>query len=287
MRREDFRQVKMATGKQVYFYHSEQDVSDLARGNEMPIRPSYRDEIGPNEGKAPPDLIRQLTEGWADGAARVESFAKSLSVTAPAIKSRKRVTRWGADGDDLNIDRALRGDWDTAYRQTYREVRTGGATHVDLFGIWDANGTVDGNGFLWNGAAICAAADVLEQAGYSVRVVGCINGHLGFYDGMQVLHRNDVIAKDYDQPIRLDALASAVANARVFRTLGFRELARNPADNGTIGGAWGWEQTKDAQIAMGLWPDPEASVRLDQCYDETSAMAQVKRVLDFVSAQQN
>jgi hypothetical protein len=77
-----------------------------------------------------------LSSGWEKGATKASKLRESLGVELPRAKSRRRRKVWGSEGASLNVDRALAGDWDNAYRSTVRELRDGQSTCVTLVAGW-------------------------------------------------------------------------------------------------------------------------------------------------------
>src|SRR5579859_3976367 len=71
------------------------------------------------------DVFDLLSKGWAEGARKIQALRSEIIADVPEAKSRRRKPYWIDDGADLDPDRAIAGQWDTAYRHTRREITTG------------------------------------------------------------------------------------------------------------------------------------------------------------------
>src|SRR5437879_3665222 len=72
-------------------------------------------------GASEPEARRILTQGWPEGASLVQSLSDKISDKIGPPKSRRRVRRWGEDGDELNIDRQRLG-FDNPWRSMHRKL---------------------------------------------------------------------------------------------------------------------------------------------------------------------
>jgi hypothetical protein len=215
-----------------------------------------------------------LTSGWQEGAARLASIASDLA--PPTAKSRKRVARWEAEGDDLHVERALRGDWDNAWRTTRRQWSPGPAT-VTLFTPVGGASYLTSEHLFWRGAVALVVADLLESAGYSVEIVAswlvrdCERGK-------GRLCRASVTLKDPGQPLAIDALASVLCHAGVIRSYGFGMIAAIPHN---VGPAMGFNATAggDWEKLAAAGEIPEGSLVIAPVTDESGCKAEIARIL--------
>jgi hypothetical protein len=224
------------------------------------------------------DAERLLDRGWSDGAARLESMARD--VTPPTARCRKRKPVWRDQGDELDVDRALVGDWGTAWRASHRMWSPGPST-VDLYAAIGGNAHRSADELFWAGATAAILTDLLEGAGYTVRVIGSI----------VAINRNDsqramvtrVVVKETSEPLRLDALAAVACHAGVFRTLGFRALLESPVytDLGNTT-AVPWSRLESQLRDGGEWPE---GLIIDAAYDRESCLAEIKRVLTLIGGE--
>ncbi len=170
-----------------------------------------------------------LKKGWAKGANRLGSY--SQKVTPPEAKSIRRRPRWGDDGDDLDPDRAMRGQWDTAWRTTGRRS-VAGPTVVEVWGSFGGAGAQGAEELFWGGAGSVVLTNILEDAGYRVRLCAVTFAEYGYRQFSLI----KVIVKEADESLRIDAVASIMCHAGVFRTLGFKAILRTPWN---VGSAYG------------------------------------------------
>lgn len=177
-----------------------------------------------------------LANGWREGVARLVGCANDIA--PPQAKSRKRRVTWRDEGDDLSVDRALKGEWDSAWRASRREW-VAGPSHVTLFAPFGGHCGRTPDELFWTGAAALVLADKLEAAGYPVRLVGT-SAMITSARGAGLLDhramRVDVILKESTEPVRIDALASVLCHAGVFRTFGISAHAAIPGDVGYLMG---------------------------------------------------
>lgn len=211
------------------------------------------------------DLIAQ---GWKEGAAKLAQLKSELAVDIPAAKSRRRVPRWMDDGDDLDVDRAMAGQWDTAYRMAKRDWASG-TPIVNLECSWGGNCHQSAEQLFWSGAAMLVLTDILEDAGYSVRLVAvAINGK------GDNCHLSRIVVKDAGETLRIDALAGVFCHAGVFRTYGFHTFTRAPWDIGSgLGRMESWDYADQYE------PCPPGTYRLDASFDMGAAAHNLKKAL--------
>lgn len=241
------------------------------------------------------DARKLLTEGWPDGVKRLESAIADF--TPPDAQTRVRRVAWRDQGDELSVDRAMRGEFDTAWRTSKRKVTRGPQT-IELYSIYGGCGGLSAEEIFWNGAACCAIADRLESAGYAVRIVGCfVHGYKGSPgilttsdgvddDGRRDRYcRSDVVIKEASEPLRLDGLASILCHAGVYRTFLFRTWCTMPLKmNDGLGPAiYTWtDKVQAALAAAGEWP--EGAIVIDAAYDRDACKRRVAEVVARVEA---
>lgn len=172
------------------------------------------------------DARKLILDGWYEGAGKASAVTQDdgLTSTLPQPESIRRRMTWGADGDDLNIDRALRGDWDTAYRTSHR-VKTTGNKIVTLVSSFGGNCGKSAEQLFWSGAQMLVTAELLELAGYQCEVRGI---HFNDFRSTTKKLALDICCKKAGDPLRLDTIASVFAHAGVFRTYGFMGICRAP-----------------------------------------------------------
>lgn len=181
------------------------------------------------------DAIGLLTQGWEEGAHKTTALAIELDGKVRAHEGFRRRVRFSDDGEELNADRAVRGEWDTAWSSMQRKRVAGASNIVTLGCAFGANAHLDSESLFWCGAQMIVIADFLENAGYQTEIIGLANTRHGKGGKMEKLEHKSiychylsaVYAKRAGEPLRVDLLASVFANAGLFRTLGFELFLRS------------------------------------------------------------
>jgi hypothetical protein len=164
-------------------------------------------------------LVSYVREGWKDGAAKLSDMGKSLGIEVPPAATIRRRPVWSADGDSLDVDRALAGQWDSAYRVAKR-AQSRGTPIVELVSGWGFPHGYSADQLFWSGAAMLVLTDILEEAGYRVRLVACALTEQGDR-GTHYLAQK-IVVKEPQEGLRIDALAGVLCHAGVYRTFAFR-----------------------------------------------------------------
>jgi len=183
---------------------------------------------------------RQLfAAGWQAGADRAEELRDQLAGAIPAgtITRRRRIT--GDEGEELRLDAALAGQWETAWTRR-APVRVDDPAVISLSAGWMASAGVEHEQLIWNALQAIVLTDALEAAGYRVE--------LRAIDGTVTYKRHgytqlvDMMLKRAEEPLRADLVAATIGHAGVYRSLGFQAL---------------WTVPKEQQESMGkcLGPD--------------------------------
>ena len=218
-----------------------------------------------------------LANGWKKGAREVQDLARDLSVEIPPATDIRRRPVWCEDGDDLCIDRALAGAWDTAFRRAKRE-RSVGIPVITLDLGWGGNCNESAQGLLYSGATILVCANVLEQAGYAVRICASLLNGPGWGAEKSWLSKTSIVIKESDTPTDICNLAGVLCHAGVFRSLGFAEIAQLPYD---VGGGFGrmreWNQLESTLKAADEWD--ENAIRINPAFERHSAISEIERVI--------
>lgn len=216
-----------------------------------------------------------LDRGWQSGSDRLQSIMREI--TPPTVKSRQRRVTWRDDGDELSIDRAMRGQWDSAWR-TSRRVWTAGPTTVTLVAGWGGNCDKTPEQLFWRSAAAAALTDVLESAGYRVRLIaGCS------FVGAQGNALTLVDLKLETEPMRIDAIAGMLCHAGIFRSYGLRACLQMPFN---IGGGHGQHDSNIESKYRTLASDgglPEDAIVIgtgSRHYGREDAIAEIERVIN-------
>lgn len=255
---------------------------EFANPPAWPYSPSWSNNAEWAGAAGQKEASRYITNGWSEGAQRISEL-KGLIANPPAPVSRKRVGRWADTGDSLHIDRALRGEWDTAFR-TSRRVFTQGPQVVDLYATIGGSCARSGEELFWAGAAAAVACDVLESAGYSVRLTGSLicagdqNSSMGC--------RLDVLIKEAGDALAIDTAAFVLSHKAALRVLAFSYLHDMPGC-GDKCGYWPQEYINRASNALkteGLY-FPEGSITIGQVFNRTDAINAIQEIIANVQGE--
>lgn len=143
-----------------------------------------------------------LHSPWPEAFKRVEWVQdKVMKEHMPTPKSMKRKARWNDVDGEVDIDRAMTGEFDF-YRKVQREKVTG-PTHIALVTNLDSSANVNPSGLFFRSTAAIAATDILENLGYSVEIWVWCRGERVFpepdsnqFVGVQVKSTGDPIDKN-------------------------------------------------------------------------------------------
>jgi len=209
--------------------------------------------------------------GWLEGAKRIEATSHKLE--AKLIRNIVREEwNYSTDGDAWDIGRVLADEPEHWIKREEVEDSTG-SRHVKITVDLAASGGVSSNMLEARGAAIVAAIELLEYAGYRCEV------HVAFMVAARYkanpIYICTALLKAYDQPIDLPRLAFALAHAASLRRIGFSALeCANRTITVELEGNYGYpstppeSMTSDTDVFMssaGLhdtdWENPECAER--------------------------
>lgn len=156
-------------------------------------------------------MMRLLMEGWTRGTALMEEVTSAVEVPMP--RSVRRRAFWGADGDEVDMQRIWAGSLDNAWRRT-RRANSVGPQRIRLLVDSIASGGEDAETMRWRGVAALVLADALVGAGYTVQVESVFRG---MSEG--VIYRPRCVVKTYGTPLDVSALAATTACPGFFRAL--------------------------------------------------------------------
>lgn len=222
------------------------------------------------------DAENILKAGWAEGAAKALRIKEKLEGNVPRAKSRRRKQIWSGEGESLDVDRALMGQWDSAWRSTRREMIDGSNTCVTLQAAWGGNCTRTSEELFWSGAVMLVLSDLLEMAGYSTGINAVMKNNEYNYGKLAVYY---VTIKEHGEPLRPDALAGVICHAGIFRTYGFRTVCNAPWNVGAgLGHMADWGMV-DACYSTANYKEDNTVIRINDCYNEKAALEEIKRIL--------
>lgn len=219
-----------------------------------------------------------LALGWREGADRMERITRDF--TPPTAKSRRRRSVWRDEGDEIRLDTAMAGNWDTAWRSTRREW-VPGKTTVTIVTGWGGHAGLNSEQLFWQGAAAVMLSDALESAGYSVRIVA------GFtLDGIGGRGVIFVTIKDESEPLRVDAAASLMCHAGIFRAYAWRAACFLPFRLGYGHGSpttdWPSSRVEELKRA-GAWFDD--AITIGTIYSQDGCLRELNKVLASIQSE--
>jgi hypothetical protein len=172
------------------------------------------------------DAARALfTKGWREGAERADTLKAQVGDVVPNSTAPVRRRRVRDEGDELRLDQALQGEWDTAYWSSQR-VDMPAPNVVSLTAGWIAMSYVEHEQLIWNAVQAIVLCDLLEQNGYRVelRALDVV------VTGRQNLHITEMLMKRSSEPLQPDLIAAMIGHAGVYRSLGFAAMCLHPTD---------------------------------------------------------
>jgi hypothetical protein len=176
------------------------------------------------------DVVKLMQDGWPQGRERLNELRSKIgTVDLVPVDRRRRMTR--ADhGDVLDMTAVWSGRLDVAWR-TARRTATTGPQKIELVANMICYGCEHSDVLFWRGAAAAVLADLLEQAGYMVRLVVNFGGNAG-----KEKTSCRIIVKEHGIPFDVTS-TSAVILPGFFRALGHAWIANHaPYERGGGGG---------------------------------------------------
>lgn len=217
-----------------------------------------------------------FSQGWQDGGERAALLRDQISDAVPASTAPVRKRRVRDDGDELRIEQALRGEWDTAWWSMQKE-QAPTPTVVSLTTGWIAMCTIPHADLIWNAVQAIVICDLLEANGYRVE--------LRALDAVRIdrraLHFTELTMKRASDVLQPDLIAATIGHAGVYRSLGFAAMCCHPTDTNFELGHNPDPSTRqagiDAAIAAGVI-DP-ISYHLPRADSERQCVANITHVL--------
>lgn len=227
------------------------------------------------------DVEALMRDGWAEGANRALALAAQLRDSLPPPHSVKRRPVWSDNGDDLDRDRVLSGQLDTAWRRTRREAMPAQQT-VGLALPWVHSSHRTPEQLFWGAAAAIALCDLLENAGYRVELTA-INAVVEARSRRPVVVA--VCVKGASEALRPDTVAAMFAHAGTYRTYGIASTAVAQRElNYGWGPIIGIQRACDELSAAGLLDKPDFIV--ESCYSQFAAAHRVQEIITAVQARE-
>lgn len=221
----------------------------------------------------------KLDQGWPEGADRALALAEGLEDLVEDPISRKRQLRWRDNGDELDADRMMGGQLDSAWRSTERQVRVGTNTVLTVAVSWGINGSIPADQLFWSGAVAVALTDLLETAGYSIDL-WAIDSVAWWSDDRFAVTAIDV--KGPGEILRSDAVAALLSHPGIYRTLGLAATAQAPWRIGNgFGSAVDIEEILQMCIDHGVVEHPD--IVIPKLRNEQQAIAFLRKTIEDVN----
>lgn len=168
--------------------------------------------------------MHRAYKGWPEGAERVRRLMDTVEAPPPA--SLRRKVQRGDQGDALDIHQVYRGGLDRAWERR-RRLNSRSRMSVRLVAELGGSNMMNAEEMFWRGAAVAKLAELLEESGYRVEVIGVEATNLeqswfSSAEGEQATVLSTFTVKDAGAPVDLEQIAGVLCNSGFFRTYGFR-----------------------------------------------------------------
>lgn len=169
-------------------------------------------------------VFEVMNRPWEQGLKLVDMLKDEIG-DLPMPQTVRRRQRWSEyDGDHVCIDRLRAGA--PFWRQTRRE-HTGGPQRITIITNVTTPWYVNAANVFWPAAACIALTDVLEHAGYRVRlIIGDAADFVYYANTGNNYYANvmGITVKDYDASLNKNAIVTGLA-PWAYRTVWFRAIA--------------------------------------------------------------
>jgi hypothetical protein len=168
------------------------------------------------------DVLKLMREGWKEGRDRLNELRGKIGTVELVPQDRKRRKIRADMGDSLDIHAVYAGRLETAWTVA-RRTNTRGPQRIDIVANMICYGGEHADVLFWRGAAAAVLVDILESAGYMVRLVVNFGGNA---EGNPTSCR--ITVKDHGMPFDVTS-TSAVILPGFFRALGHAWLVNHAA----------------------------------------------------------
>ena len=166
------------------------------------------------------DVQTKVRNGWPQGRDRLNELRDKIGELDNPPQDRRRKLVRTSSGDTLDIHSVYNGRLDIAWRVARRR-NTMGPQRIELCANMICSGAEHNDVLFWRGAAAALLTDILESAGYSVRLVVNFGGEV-METGEKVSCR--ITVKDHGTPFDITS-TSATIMPGFFRALGHAWIA--------------------------------------------------------------
>ena len=234
------------------------------------------------------DLLDACRSAWGEGIDTIQQMVDEIkNETMPKPKSRKRRGAWSSEeGDEFDLDRLQRG---TPYWRTTQRESASGAQEVTILVQVGGNCGTSSLDLLWQGAAAIAVAEILEEVGFQVQLLGASRTERSWIAKVkgkqQIVGHVDVIElKKSGDVIDRSSLANAVSGWH-YRTIHFADAARKRPAPGVVvtevrTGLGHSESLTSGDIEFATMAKPFV---IQDCYSRREATDKAKRILNNIA----
>lgn len=186
---------------------------------------------GCHDGRA---VLQAMRDGWTEGRDRMNQLRDKLTHIELTPRDRRRRIVRGPQGDTLDMFAVWAGRFDTCWKAP-RRLPSYGPQRIDIVANMICSGGEHSDVLFYRGAAAAVLADMLEQAGYMVRLTVNFGGKAKATKGESKSCSCRIVVKDHGQPFDVTSV-SAVILPGFFRALGHAWIANHAPYERNMGG---------------------------------------------------
>jgi hypothetical protein len=226
-------------------FNSLQAFIETAKGGQKFKRPLDNDpDFFGRYGLTSWEVVIDEFNKWQDTEmALVNSLIAKLESKIAAPEKRRRRAAWKQEGDSFSFERAF--DRKEKCWAGSRKVNRSAPRSIDIVFEFGAMASVSASELLNKPAVAIALCDLLEQAGYIVRLIGHRRADRAWKIGTEeVASVENIILKDEGQPLDKVSVVNAMSGW-FYRTLCFAARTNLPSDQCVTGycGSMGFTRT--------------------------------------------
>jgi hypothetical protein len=216
---------------------------------------------------------RLANEVWDEGLQLFDGAKSKVSAhSLPAPKTRRRRARFDEfGGDEVCIDRLRAGA--PFWRTTSREFSSG-PTALTLAVHTTAAAVRSAESLNWRGVAAVVLCELLESAGYRVRIVSYDYGCESYDDGASAM--NMLTLKEFNEPLDTAGLVAALSGW-FFRSFGIGAIHRSARGVSHASGYGYANELKPAQFETMTGDKPSAMIQ--NVWDESGAIDLIEQTM--------
>jgi hypothetical protein len=177
------------------------------------------------------DVVCQLNTWQAYEMAKVEAIIGELSSRIQTPTKRRKRATWKEQADNFSFERAL--DRKERCWQGSRKINRNAPRSVDIVFEFGATASVNASDLLNKPAVAIALCDLLEEAGYIVRLIGHRRADGCWFDQAKKSANSveNIILKDEGQPLDKVSVVNSMTGW-FYRTICFAARSNFPREHG-------------------------------------------------------